>query len=187
MKKYSTLIILILFALFLSYKAYNFSVVEIYVMRHGATDKNKDQKLIFGESDLPLNKKGKEKIEKIAQALPIKNQILYASPQKRALETAEIIANATQSEVKIDPRLRERDSKENFRESKENQLKRILDFFQDELRYNKRNMWVITHGGVIGELLGRAGITEKMPIKNGSIFVFTYNKITQKISFDRII
>jgi broad specificity phosphatase PhoE len=170
-----------------TYKIESLIITEIFVMRHGKTDKNKNHNLVFGQQDLPLNEKGKEEINLIAKALPIKNAILYTSPQRRAFETADIIALTTHSIVKIDNRLRERDFKREFRESKENQLGRVLDFFYEKLNYRTDTLWVITHGGIIGGLLSHTGMVEKIPIKNGGIFIFKYNKLTKKLSFSETV
>lgn len=69
---------------------------EIYLIRHGETDWNK-QKLSMGqEADIPLNELGKEQAKKTGLYLKkyrLNKQFdcIYASSMKRAKETAEII------------------------------------------------------------------------------------------------
>tara|TARA_R110002050_G_scaffold294841_2_gene453078 strand:- start:10489 stop:11055 length:567 start_codon:yes stop_codon:yes gene_type:complete len=184
--KYSTMIILTILGFIFGYKAYDFMTVDIYVIRHGETNKNRKDKFIYGDLDLPLNEKGRKNIQDIAKELSIKNQNLYTSPQKRAVETAKVIAETTQSQVTLDDRLKERDQEKHGRETKESQLKRVMNFLHENLNFKTENLWLVTHGGVIGSLLGQAGVHKRLPIKNGSIFVFSYNKLTKKLSFKNI-
>ncbi|MDD3284200.1 MAG: class I tRNA ligase family protein [Patescibacteria group bacterium] len=67
------------------------TITELYVMRHGATDWNKEGK-IQGKTDVPIDEDNVKNIEKIAENL--KNEkfdIIISSTQKRARQTAEII------------------------------------------------------------------------------------------------
>ena len=64
----------------------------IYVVRHGETELNKERRL-QGREGLPLNEKG------IQQAIDIKEDLeavsfdlVFSSPQERAIQTAEIIS-----------------------------------------------------------------------------------------------
>ena len=77
--KYSTMIILTILGFIFGYKAYDFMTVDIYIIRHGETDKNRKDKFIYGDLDLPLNEKGRKNIQDIAKELSIKNQTLYLS------------------------------------------------------------------------------------------------------------
>ena len=63
----------------------------IYIVRHGETDWNIEQKM-QGHTDIPLNTKGKQQAREIATHLKdIDFDIIYASPLSRAYETALII------------------------------------------------------------------------------------------------
>ena len=62
----------------------------IYVIRHGQTDLNKERRM-QGRSGLPLNEIGIEQAERLRDELGgIKFDIVYSSPQERAIQTAEI-------------------------------------------------------------------------------------------------
>ncbi len=77
-------------------------------VRHGETDYNVQGRL-QGQSNLPaLSPLGLRQSEAVATALagcPI--EAVYASPLRRALQTAEIVARALEREVRTDPRLME--------------------------------------------------------------------------------
>jgi len=81
--------------------------MEIYVIRHGQTDWNA-QKRIQGRSDNLLNHVGKKHVEEAAATLPEQIDIIFSSPLKRALETAEIINRRYCVDILIDERLIER-------------------------------------------------------------------------------
>jgi len=67
----------------------------IYLMRHGETDMNREQRL-QGQIDCPLNENGADEARKTAAVLKragISFERIYSSPLQRALRTAEIIGN----------------------------------------------------------------------------------------------
>lgn len=80
----------------------------LYCIRHGETTYNAEGRL-QGQSDIPvLSPLGRRQSEATARALigkPI--EALYASPLRRAYETAEIIAKGLPLEIRTDPRLKE--------------------------------------------------------------------------------
>lgn len=84
----------------------------VYLVRHGEVDNPKD--ILYGR--LPgfhLTKKGKQQAEKLGLLLRQQNiRSIYASPLERTRETAEIIADALEStvKVKLDERLLETSS-----------------------------------------------------------------------------
>jgi len=65
---------------------------KFYFIRHGETDFNKEKRYT-GLFDIPLNKKG---IQQVKESLHLLNEqnisVIYSSPLKRALETANIIS-----------------------------------------------------------------------------------------------
>ncbi|MGM0845211.1 MAG: histidine phosphatase family protein [Bacillota bacterium] len=62
----------------------------IYVVRHGETDWNKEGRL-QGRNGVPLNSKGMDQAKELNSILGnIKFDYVYSSPQKRAVQTAEI-------------------------------------------------------------------------------------------------
>jgi broad specificity phosphatase PhoE len=81
-------------------------VTTLILVRHGETDWNAQQRW-QGHSDTPLNDAGREQARRLAGDLePV--DALYSSDLARARETAEIIAEVTGVEVRLDHRLRER-------------------------------------------------------------------------------
>lgn len=82
--------------------------MNIYLIRHGETDWNLELK-IQGQADIPLNDTGRQQARSAAQktaGIPV--DIAYASPLKRARETAEIfLAGREGCPLLIDPRLKE--------------------------------------------------------------------------------
>jgi 2,3-bisphosphoglycerate-dependent phosphoglycerate mutase len=82
----------------------------LYCIRHGETTYNAEGRL-QGQSERPvLSELGRRQSEATAMALigkPI--EAIYASPLRRAFETAEIIGRALHREIRVDPRLKEID------------------------------------------------------------------------------
>ena len=81
----------------------------IYIVRHGQTEKNKAN-VLQGRSDLPLNEDGRRQAEEVKERFlkaGIRFDQVYSSPLKRAVETAEILAE--NMPLFIDQRLIEMD------------------------------------------------------------------------------
>ena len=73
--------------------------MDIYLIRHGETDYNK-QKRLQGVGDIPLNARGIELAEKTAKGLrDIPFDKIYTSPLIRAKKTAEIIRGDRKIEI----------------------------------------------------------------------------------------
>ncbi len=83
---------------------------KIFLVRHGQDMDNADG-ILNGKRDTELTELGREQAKKVAEKLRDNNvQIIYASPLKRAYETARIIAvKLGIDEVIIDKHLIERD------------------------------------------------------------------------------
>lgn len=81
----------------------------LYLMRHGETFWNK-KGLIQGSSDIELTPYGEELARDTRDGFE-KDQIhfqrIYSSPYKRAVRTAEIIAEKQEADVQVDMRIRE--------------------------------------------------------------------------------
>ena len=80
-------------------------MTKIYLVRHGETAWNRE-KVFRGRIDLELSERGKEEAKALAEELkkePIK--FIYSSPLKRALQTAQPLAEALGLEVKKEPGL----------------------------------------------------------------------------------
>jgi broad specificity phosphatase PhoE len=82
-------------------------VKNIYVIRHGETDWNKDNRF-QGQSDIPLNAKGLEQAVALA---PLMSQLqidsVYSSSLSRAYKTAEIAVQDLKLSIQKDDRLKE--------------------------------------------------------------------------------
>ncbi len=71
--------------------------MNVYLMRHGETDWNK-QGLMQGSADIPLNAYGRELAQVTAEGLcedGVRFDCIFSSPYIRALQTAAIIAERT--------------------------------------------------------------------------------------------
>ena len=152
--------------------------MNIYIIRHGQTDSNKERRY-YGSLDIPLNKKGISQIEKLIPSLSDKEfDSIYSSPASRALESLKVCGDNLYNKVQIDSRLSELSFGE-FEgrtyeeisglypdEAKEwaNDWKsfcppggesfiqfydRVISFFQEILKSTNENTLIITHSGVI--------------------------------------
>lgn len=87
--------------------------MNIYLLRHGETDWNKEGRL-QGHTDIPLNQNGRRQIKHIAEAidhLGLGIERIIASPLSRACESAEIVAKQLAYEkenILVEPLLIER-------------------------------------------------------------------------------
>lgn len=158
--------------------------MNLYVTRHGETDWNVFSR-IQGQTDTPLNETGvrqaKELAERLLEEKPEIGKI-YASRQKRAYETAKIVAEKLQAEVVVKDGLEEisfgkwegytwkqvkelffdeyKEWHENRRykvppegESYQQLLERLLPALQEISREEKEDVLVVTHSAVIMTLL----------------------------------
>ena len=81
----------------------------IVLVRHGETDWNRDNRF-QGHADIPLNDAGREQARALAGQLADKSfAAVYTSPLQRAAETARIIADSLDLEVRESEALREVD------------------------------------------------------------------------------
>lgn len=83
---------------------------SLFLIRHGQTEGNVNR-VILGREDFTLNSLGVQQAQKCAQKLchigPV--QKIYTSPVKRALQTAQIMAQMLQVDIEIDEDLTEID------------------------------------------------------------------------------
>lgn len=83
-------------------------MIELYVVRHGETDFNKNGRYL-GRTDEPLNIIGVNQAKQLAEKASCLNiEIIYCSPLKRALKTAEFIKVKYGCEIIIDNHFIER-------------------------------------------------------------------------------
>lgn len=82
-------------------------MVELYIVRHGETDTNYTGKINGSATDLPLNATGEKQVNYLKEHLDINDfDEIYASPLKRAYQTADILNQGTH-EIQTDDRLKE--------------------------------------------------------------------------------
>ena len=142
----------------------------IYIVRHGQTDWNVVGRY-QGRKDIELNQKGKEQARKIKEQLKdVDYDLIFSSPLKRAVETANIITDNNINLIK-DDRLIERNNGDLEGKLKSEILeeidfnnpngsghgienindfrKRIFDFFNYITnKHSEKNILVVTHAGV---------------------------------------
>lgn len=81
--------------------------MEIYIVRHGETVWNREKRL-QGTSDIELNEEGRRLARETGKNLwNVEFDIVYASPLKRAYETAELITAKRPITIIRDNRIRE--------------------------------------------------------------------------------
>lgn len=79
--------------------------MKIYVVRHGQTNGNKEQRM-QGRMDIPLNELGISQAKKAYEELRnIKFDKIFCSPLIRTIQTAMIVANAEKNDLIIDDRI----------------------------------------------------------------------------------
>ncbi len=79
----------------------------LYCIRHGESSYNAEGR-IQGQSDVPLSEMGHRQGEAVAAALAVLPvEALFASPLRRAMQTAQPVAEALQLEIRTDRRLME--------------------------------------------------------------------------------
>lgn len=81
--------------------------MQLYVLRHGQTDLNIDQRYL-GALDPALNAHGIAQAHAVAAKLPLRDATIVTSPLLRARQTAAILSAATGSDLFVVPAFRER-------------------------------------------------------------------------------
>lgn len=192
-------IIVIFFSSLISASENISPVTTFYLVRHGQTDWNAEKK-IQGQSDIPLNAVGRAEAAQLATELKeIPFAAYFSSDLQRAYETALILTAHRPQPIKIyqDARLKERnfghweghyssefyssgpENKQDV-ESNEAMQQRALSFLQQTVdQYSGSNILVVTHGGIIRNLILRIlnldCSIDDIQTKNGSILTLTYS------------
>lgn len=175
------------------------SVTRLSLVRHGQTDWNRARR-IQGTSDIPLNATGRAQAHVTATALALRTwDGIYASPLSRAMDTARIIAQASnlaEPQPIADVTERRYGEAEGLtgeeilarfpdgvavpgRETRDEVVARALPALTELAENNPgRNLIVVSHGGVIASLV-RALTDHALPgpgevIPNGSVHDFVY-------------
>jgi probable phosphoglycerate mutase len=169
----------------------------IGLIRHGSTDWN-SQRLIQGQTDIPLSHKGFTEIHSLASQLAAEDwHRIYCSNLERARQSAFIIAEQLHIPVSVEPALRERNfgSLEGKRyeyaraildepeeSGKVNGLE-PLDIFQKRVKTSllkiattcpNQGVLVVTHGGVINHFIRGLGF-QMQPVVNSSLTRVIWN------------
>ena len=78
-------------------------VTRLYLMRHGQTAWNREERF-RGQADLELDETGHRQAEAMAAKLALSGiRAIYASPMRRAIDTAEHTAKRLGLQVQVDP------------------------------------------------------------------------------------
>lgn len=145
--------------------------MKIYVVRHGQTEWNLDNR-VCGITDIDLTNIGMEQARKLSDSLSARKiDIIISSPLKRAQQTARIISGAIEQDFYLDNRLIEQNfggyegvnrNNTDFLEAKRHfpnkmsggesimQVAQRVYNFLDEIRdkYCDKCILIITHGSV---------------------------------------
>jgi broad specificity phosphatase PhoE len=82
-------------------------MTELILIRHGETDWNVEGRY-QGQADPPLNRAGLDQARLLAKELrDVHLDVLYTSPLRRALQTAQILADRLNVPLHLEPRLME--------------------------------------------------------------------------------
>jgi len=82
-------------------------LARLILIRHGETDWNVEGRY-QGQADPPLNARGRAQARRLAEELRgVGLNVLYSSPLRRALQTAQVIAETLGLPLHIEPRLME--------------------------------------------------------------------------------
>ncbi|NPB05576.1 MAG: histidine phosphatase family protein [Aquificae bacterium] len=155
--------------------------MKVFLLRHGRSEGN-ELGLFQGKLDYPLSQEGRRQAERAADFLKNLNlSKVYSSPQKRALETAKVVAERLGLPLEVDGRLREisygilegrrheevlaweayrrwlEDPVRNPLEGVEDLFeaqRRVADFLKD---LSEDRALVVTHGGIIRVALCTVG------------------------------
>ncbi len=82
--------------------------MRLILIRHGETEHNKGN-ITLGRADVPLNERGIAQARAVASSFTRRPAAIYASPLRRAFDTASMIATHAGAEVMVDDGLVEMD------------------------------------------------------------------------------
>lgn len=179
---------------------------DVYLFRHGETDANRERRWQGCGLDLPLNETGIAQAEALVDKLRDKKiEAIFSSALKRAVQTAEIVAQALQLPVKIKEDFREGcfgqgegivvselderwpeigkrwkdpddlDASYPDGETKREIQNRMLNALNELLKEDYAVIGVATHGSAARNLLRALGVVLGR-IPNGTIFHLVYEK-----------
>lgn len=178
--------------------------MRIYLIRHGETDWNVVGRL-QGQTDIPMNQNGEKQLERTGEVLAglgVKPDVIIASPLKRTVKSAQIVAGQIGYEkerILTDPRFLEIDfgmadgttaveRQERFPDGKfpgmetsEDVCRRAGAALHEYMaNYPEQTLMIVSHGGTTKALIevatqGRLPYREqRFQIGNGAIFRLDY-------------
>jgi broad specificity phosphatase PhoE len=153
----------------------------ITLLRHGESEGN-SASVLQGQSDYPLTKIGLDQAQRLTsywKSVQMQFDLIISSPLRRALQTAEVVANCLQVPVESDPAWKERYFGELQGSNLEELMQRVppIDFFhpydpigktgesqldlylraglalQNILRKPAGSYLVVSHGGILNKAL----------------------------------
>jgi broad specificity phosphatase PhoE len=83
--------------------------MQLIFVRHGETEFNKQLRVMGQRVDAELDEKGLHQAREVLPKIPSDISMVYSSPMKRALQTAQIIADHFNKKVEVEKNLTERD------------------------------------------------------------------------------
>jgi len=157
-------------------------ITKIYIIRHGRV-KNAEENIFNGIMDIELNKDGKIEAEKLSNFFEDKDiNVIFTSPLKRCIYTAERIKEKTKAKIIVDERIKEKnfgifqgcgwkEIKEKFPEESEQYVKDFFHFripegessldvwrrllpFVEEIKKIRKNIVVVSHGTINRIIVG---------------------------------
>ena len=157
--------------------------MNIYLLRHAQSEGNK-KGLFQGSLDFPLSAEGKAQAQRAGEFLKrFEFDMVVSSPQRRALQTARIVADILGLQLKVDERLREisygvlegkkQQEVENWEayqrwlenpvknplpgvEPMDNLQPRVESFLKD-IHYWGERVLTVTHGGIVRAVICTVG------------------------------
>lgn len=153
--------------------------MQIWITRHGQTKYNKDKRM-QGLTDEPLNEVGIQQAYQTKEKINVQFDAVYASPLKRAIQTASIISGYKEKDIQTDPRIIEVDfgkyelkkyyllglkmtaywalpevfPRPKSVESIDSMNQRSHSFLKELESKNYENVLIVCHGGIIRSLCG---------------------------------
>ena len=193
---------ILIVAIFFLVGIFYYSETTVHIIRHG------EKVIKSGVSDAPLTNLGRMQARKLGKYLSNQAHIslLYASPMRRARETAEIIASYTNGHIILDDLLVEKNYRKSdklypdgnhiyikflpggVKESKNQHLIRVLNFFDHKVSIFNKELYIVAHGGLVKRIFERIAKERnknlnKSKINYCSVFTFKYNKINKSFRY----
>lgn len=130
----------------------------LYLIRHATPDWSRTDISYFSPPGPPLNEKGLEEAEMLANFFQFSDlKCIYSSPLVRCLSTANAIARHTNTPLIIEPGLAEHRPDERRTEVRS----RLMPVFEQAIHASHEGpVALVTHGSPIGILLEHMGLSQ---------------------------